>query len=80
MAKSRNIETQVQQLRSAIERLVLSSRKYAVLRRMLRSGDYELQIYLVPAEVRQDRRKDAAPRLELTAADRRFLKKAGIRF
>ena len=78
MAKSRHsIEGQVHQLRAAIEQLVLSSRKYAALRRLLRGGGYELQMYLVPLDARQASGDDE---LELTAADRRFLKKAGIRF
>ena len=73
------MERQIHKLKKAIQRLVVSSREFAGLRKLLREGQFELQIYLIPMAPGGSKSKERL-RLELTAEDRRFLKKAGIRF
>ena len=73
------MERQITKLKQAIQRLVVSSRQFAGLRKLLRAGQFELQIYLIPIAPGASK-PDLPVRLQLTAEDRRFLKKAGIRF
>ena len=79
MKHDQAMQRQVTKLKRAIQRLVVSSREFAGLRKLLRTGQFELQIYLLPLAPGAPASKDGV-RLELTAEDRRFLKKAGIRF
>ncbi len=74
-----DMERQVTRLKKAIQRLVVSSREFTGLRKLLRAGQFELQVYLIPMAPGAGKSKERL-RLELTAEDRRFLKKAGIRF
>ena len=76
----RQLERQITKLKRAIQRLVGSSRDFAILRRLLRTGSCELQIYLVPMAPGAPKSKHVGVRLDLTAEDRRFLKQAGIRY
>ena len=76
----KHMERQITKLKRAIQRLVGSSRDFAGLRRLLHSGQCELQIYLIPMAPGAPKSKNVGVRLDLTAEDRRFLKKAGIRY
>ena len=75
----KQMERQITKLKRAIQRLVVSSREFTGLRQLLRTGQFELQIYLIPMAPGAPKSKDGV-RLDLTAEDRRFLRKAGIRF
>ena len=81
MAKApRQMEREVERLKTAIERLILRSRRFAGIRRLLRHREMEIQIYLVPIAGRPKSSSTSGVRLRLTDEDRRFLKQAGIRF
>ena len=76
----KQLERQITKLKRAIQRLIVSSREFAGLRQLLCSGQFELQLYLVPMAPGASKSKHVGVRLDLTTEDRRFLKKAGIRF
>ena len=82
MAKSPqpDMEQEVTKLKGAIEHLILSSRRFTRIRRLLRNRQMEMQIYLVPIAGQPKSSSKGGLRLVLTDEDRRFLKQAGIRF
>ncbi len=66
------------QLNKAIRRLVAKSTEFEDLRKLLREGKVELAIYVVP--IIEGKTPNEELRFELTDDDRKFLKKAGIKF
>ena len=66
------------QLNKAIRRLVARSTEFEDLRQLLREGRVELAIYVVP--IVDGKVPGEELRFELTDEDRKFLKKAGIKF
>ena len=66
-------------LNKAIRRLVAKSSEFEDLRKLLREGQVELAIYVVPIIEGKAGGQDEL-RFELTDEDRKFLKKAGIKF
>ena len=66
------------QLNKAIRRLVAKSTEFEDLRKLLREGKVELAIYVVP--IIEGKTPNEELRFELTEDDRKFLKKAGIKF
>ena len=66
------------QLNKAIRRLVAKSTEFEDLRKLLREGQVELAIYVVPIIDGKTPGDDL--RFELTDDDRKFLRKAGIKF
>lgn len=89
MTFERQLRHQLIRLRQVIRKTVLTSRDFAGLRKLLKRGGCELQIYLVPLVVGgRVSAKDLGGvaqqathvSLHLTQADLAFLKKAGIKF
>ena len=66
------------QLNKAIRKLVARSSEFEDLRKLLREEQVELAIYVVP--IIEGKEAGEELRFELTDEDRRFLKKAGIKF
>ena len=66
------------QLNKAIRKLVARSSEFEDLRKLLREEQVELAIYVVPIVEGKEAAEEL--RFELTDEDRRFLKKAGIKF
>ena len=66
------------QLNKAIHKLVARGSEFEELRKLLREEQVELAIYVVPIIEGKEAAEEL--RFELTDEDRRFLKKAGIRF
>ena len=65
-------------LNKAIRKLVARSSEFEDLRKLLREEQVELAIYVVPIIEGKEAAEEL--RFELTDEDRRFLKKAGIKF
>ena len=82
MKFEKELEHQITKLKKVIQKLVLTSKGFAGLRRLLRDGSFELQIYLIPlvSGAGQGPLQDGELRFELTREDKSFLKKAGITF
>ncbi len=66
------------QLNKAIRKLVARSSEFEDLRKLLREEQVELAIYVVP--IIEGKEAGEELRFELTDEDRKFLKKAGIKF
>ena len=66
------------QLNKAIRKLVAKSSEFEDLRKLLREEQVELAIYVVP--IIEGKEATEELRFELTDEDRKFLKRAGIRF
>lgn len=67
-------------LNKEIRKLVAKSGEFEELRKLLRDEQVELAIYVVPLVGGKPEGDGEELRCELTDDDRRFLKKAGIRF
>ena len=67
-------------LNRAIRRLVARSKEFEELRALLREEQVELAIYVVPVIGGKPAGVGEELRFELTDEDRKFLRKAGIRF
>ena len=78
MGLEKRLAKHLKRLNRAIQKLVAQSPDFGELRKMLREEHVELAIYVVPL-VGGKPVGDELP-FELTDADRRFLKEAGIRF
>ena len=65
-------------LNKAIQKMVAKSPEFGDLRSLLRQGDVELAIYVVPLIGGKPVGEEL--RFELTDADKQFLKAAGIQF
>jgi len=82
----KELEQQIGKLKRSIRKMVLGSKEFTTLRQLLKQGEFELQIYLIP--LGRDRRATVDPtqikgieeiQFELTKEDKVFLKDAGIR-
>ena len=78
MELQRHLAKHLAKLNKAIRRIVAKSSDFAELRKLLRTQQVELAIYVVPVLKGQDKR--AVLQFELTEDDRRFLKQSGISF
>ncbi len=79
MEIERRLAKHLKRLNKAIQKLVAQSPDFGELRKMLREEDVELAIYVVPLIGGKPATNEEL-RFELTDADRRFLKEAGILF
>ena len=74
----KRLATQLSRLNKAIRRLVAKSKEFDDLRKLLREEQVELAIYVVPLIGGVPQGEEL--RFELTDDDRKFLRKAGIKF
>ena len=74
----KRLERHLKRLHKAIQKLVAQSDDFSELRKVLREDQVELAIYVVPLVGGKPAGEEL--RFELTDADRRFLRQAGIRF
>lgn len=78
MGIEKRLAKHLKRLNRAIQKLVAQSPDFGELRKMLREEHVELAIYVVPLVGGKPVGEEIP--FELTDADRRFLKEAGIRF
>ena len=78
MGLEKRLARHLKRLNRAIQKLVAQSPDFGELRKMLREEHVELAIYVVPLVGGKPVGEELP--FELTDADRRFLKEAGIRF
>ena len=78
MEIEKRLAKHLKRLNRTIQKLVAQSPDFGELRKMLREDDVELAIYVVPLIGGKPAAEEF--RFELTDADRRFLKEAGILF
>lgn len=78
MGIEKRLAKHLKRLNRAIQKLVAQSADFGELRKILRQEKVELAIYVVPLIGGKPAGEEL--RFELTDADRRFLKEAGIRF
>ena len=78
MELEKKLAKQLKRLNKAIQKLVAKSADFGELRKLLREERVELAIYVVPLVGGKPVGEEM--RFELTDADRRFLKEAGISF
>ena len=76
----KQLAKQLKQLNGTIRRLIAKSKEFGALRHLLRSGQVQLAIYVVPVIGGKPMAMAEEHRAELTDEDRVFLKQAGIRF
>lgn len=77
MEMERELVRYLRRLNKAIQKLVARSDEFAGLRGLLRKGQVELAIYVVPLVGGKPAGEEL--RFELTDSDKSFLKQAGIR-
>ena len=78
MGIEKRLAKHLKRLNKAIHKIVAKSDEFGELRKMLREGQVELAIYVVPLIGGKPAGEEL--RFELTDLDKRFLKEAGIRF
>ena len=78
MEIERRLAKHLKRLNKAIQKIVAQSPEFGELRKMLREEEVELAIYVVPLIGGKPAGEEL--RFELTDADRRFLREAGILF
>ena len=78
MDLEKRLAKHLKRLNKAIQKLVAQAEEFGELRKMLREEHVELAIYVVPLVGGKPVGEELP--FELTDADRRFLKEAGIRF
>ena len=78
MGIEKKLERHLKRLNRAIQKLVAHSPDFSELRKLLRQEHVELAIYVVPLVGGKPAGEEL--HFELTDADRRFLKQAGIKF
>ena len=81
----REFEHYLQRISRFLRKIILRSDEFRELRVLLKQGKAEMRLFLVPvlfqAGQKKGRRKQTATaQFKLTEADKRFLKKVGIRF
>ena len=79
MDVQRRLAKHLTKLNKAIRKLVAQSSEFEDLRSLLREGQVELAIYVVPIIGGKPPMSNEL-QFELTEEDRRFLKRAGIKF
>ena len=75
----KQLAKQLKRLHGTIRRLIAKSKEFAELRHLLRTGQVQLAIYVVPVIGGRPMMGEEF-RCELTEEDRVFLKQAGIIF
>ncbi len=78
MELERRLVKHLRRLHKTIQKLVAQADEFEDLRRLLKEGQVELAIYVVPLIGGKPAGNEL--RFELTEADRHFLKQAGIKF
>ncbi len=78
MGIEKRLAKHLKRLNKAIQKLVAQSADFGELRKLLREEKVELAIYVVPLIGGKPAGEEL--HFELTDADRRFLKEAGIKF
>ncbi len=78
MSLQKRLAKHLTQLNKAIRKLVARSSEFEELRKLLREEQVELAIYVVP--IIEGKEAGEELRFELTDEDKKFLKKAGIKF
>ena len=78
MDLQRQLAKHLAKLNKAIRRTVAKSSEFAQLRKLLRTEQVELAIYVVPVLKGKGKQYELA--FQLTDEDRKFLKQAGITF
>ena len=78
MELQRQLAKHLGKLNKSIRRIVAKSAEFGELRRLLRTQQVELAIYVVPVLKGQEKTSELP--FELTEDDRKFLKQAGISF
>lgn len=78
MGMEKRLAKHLKKLNRSIQKLVAKSPDFGDLRKLLREGQVELAIYVVPMIGGKPLNEDG--RMELDDTDRKFLKEAGIRF
>ena len=78
MEIEKRLARHLKRLNKAIQKLVAQAPEFGDLRKMLREDQVELAIYVVPLIGGKPAGEEL--RFELTDADRRFLREAGIQF
>ena len=79
MDVQKQLAKQLKRLNGTIQRLVAKSKEFGELRHLLRSGQVQLAIYVMPVIGGKPMMAEEF-RYELTDEDRVFLKHAGITF
>ncbi len=79
MDVQKQLAKQLKRLNGTIQRLVAKSKDFGQLRHLLRSGQVQLAIYVVPVIGGKPMAVEEF-RHELTDEDRAFLKEAGLTF
>ncbi len=79
MDVQKQLAKQLKRLNGTIRRLIAKSKEFGELRQLLRSGQVQLAIYVVPV-IGGKPMMGEEPQSTLTDEDRAFLKQAGIRF
>lgn len=88
MSEDRDIDRYIRRLSKILRKMVLHSKEFEELCLLLEKGHFEMRLFLVPilfrtekqSSFKQHKGKHTPLRFELTEQDRKFLKKAGIRF
>ena len=78
MTLQKRLSVHLKKLNKAIRKIVAKSGDFEELRKLLREEHVELAIYVVPLIGGKPTGEEL--RFELTEDDRKFLRKAGIRF
>ena len=76
----KQLTRQLKRLNGTIRRLIARSKEFAELRHLLRTGQVQLAIYVVPVIGGKPMTVAEELRPELTEEDRAFLKQAGMTF
>ncbi len=81
MKFEKELARQITKLKKVIRKIVLTSKEFEDLRKLLREGSFELQVYLIPLVVgaKSTLLREEVLRFELTKEDQTFLKRAGIK-
>ena len=76
----KQLTKQLKRLNGTIRRLIARSKEFAELRHLLRTGQVQLAIYVVPVIGGRPMAVGEELRAELSDEDRAFLRQAGITF
>jgi len=88
MSTQREIERSIRRLSKLLRKMILNSKEFEELCLLLQKGKLDMRLFLVPVLFKKEEKKRASRRkrttlpsqFKLTAKDRQFLKKVGIRF
>ena len=83
MEFDREFEKSIRRISQILRKIILQSEEFRELRSLLKQGKVEMRLFLVPVLFQYEKRQKgqkSSLRFRLTDADKRFLKKVGIRF